>query len=704
MEFLALQTETENIGFTDELILDEWVIPFGDWIDQSVIWIDQNLAPLLDAFRWPFEFLLDTLVTDVLEQIPWIWVVLAVFLIGSFARNLKVGVGSALALTVCGLLGPAYWDATAKTIGFILVAVILCALIGIPLGVLAGRFDSFWNVVRPLLDAMQVVHSFVYMLPFIFFFGIGEEAATMVTMVFALPPLIRLTNLGIRQVPEDVVEASRAYGATELRVLTDVQLPLARPAIMTGLNQTLLLSISMLGIAAIMGAGGLGALLFRAINNQDVALAASAGLAFFLVAVVLDRISQSESTDAGGLAARIRSAWANLRTPENLLTEAGVTPVDVSTSRGNLAVLSSGEKRGLPISAVGGVIAFVSLFLVWGNESGLISGHVRRTDLDLAGQAFNGFHASGGSWLGYIIGALALYVVYGSISRLRKPASPSRWHSADMSTMFGVGMLGASLAYLLISPNPEAVNYSHGPGVWVALLGSLLVALGGVFALSDAPYSAKTPLPSTVSWARVVGGGIAFLIVIVSLFSGWVFDQRGGASGAIPEEIQIQIDELKAQAVTDPSSASASANKVQSLLNQARNQALSVYDGFNEAGFQLGTPLLVLSILALLALLPASGVVGTGDESRWRWSTIVAALGVAMMVISLGLIASTSRVIEGDVTTGIGLFLALMAGFLFFATSRKVLSNFERSKIYADGETGESIPAEPAPAVAEALV
>ena len=151
----------------------------------------------------------------------------------------------------------------------------LCSLVGIPLGILSGRFDPVWNVVRPVLDGMQVIHSFVFMLPFIFFFSIGEVSATMVTMVFALPPIVRLTNLGIRQVPEDVVEAARSYGATEAKVLTDVQLPLARPAIMTGLNQTLLLAISMLGIAALMGAGGLGRLLFRAINNLDLGLGLS---------------------------------------------------------------------------------------------------------------------------------------------------------------------------------------------------------------------------------------------------------------------------------------------------------------------------------------------------------------------------------------------------------------------------------------------
>ena len=203
MIYLAQETVKKSVW--DNTILDQWEIPFGDWMDQSVDWIFNNLRGLLNAVAWPFDFLIDSFVNDFLAEISWIWVVLGMFLIASLARNVKVGAFVAVALTICGMLGNAYWVETARTIGFIGVAVLLCVLIGIPIGILSGRFDSVWRVVRPVLDAMQVVHSFVYMLPFIFFWGIGEVSSTMVTMIFALPPLIRLTNLGIRQVPDDVV-------------------------------------------------------------------------------------------------------------------------------------------------------------------------------------------------------------------------------------------------------------------------------------------------------------------------------------------------------------------------------------------------------------------------------------------------------------------------------------------------------------------
>jgi len=283
--------------------------------------VDNNLKATLEIIEWPFLRLLNVIVDDWLLGMSWLTVCIAIFALGWAIRGFQIGALSFIGLTICGLLGEDFWRETALTIGFIGVAVLLCVIVGIPIGVLCGRVDGAWKVVRPVMDAMQVVHSFVYMLPFIFFFGVGFVSATMVTMTFALPPLIRLTNLGIRQVPEDVVEASRAYGAPEWRVLMDVQIPLARPAIMTGLNQTLLLAISMLGVAAIMGAGGLGRLLFQAIANLDVALAGSAGLAFFLVAVVLDRLSQTD-TDSSNLFSRIAKAWANRRTPEKLLEEA----------------------------------------------------------------------------------------------------------------------------------------------------------------------------------------------------------------------------------------------------------------------------------------------------------------------------------------------------------------------------------------------
>ena len=194
-------------------VLDQWQIPVGDWVEQTVFWVDNNLRATLEIIEWPFLRLLNVIVDDWLLGMSWLTVCIAIFALGWAMRGFQIGALSFIGLAICGLLGEDFWRETALTIGFIGVAVLLCVIVGIPIGVLCGRVDGAWKVVRPVMDAMQVVHSFVYMLPFIFFFGVGFVSATMVTMTFALPPLIRLTNLGIRQVPEDVVEASRAYGA-----------------------------------------------------------------------------------------------------------------------------------------------------------------------------------------------------------------------------------------------------------------------------------------------------------------------------------------------------------------------------------------------------------------------------------------------------------------------------------------------------------
>ncbi len=414
---LAQETEA-NPSWTANDWLNTFNFPFGEWIKQLVFWAVNNpiTAKLGDMIEWPFDSFFDLILSDKvsrdsIESIPWIWVVIGVFIIGSFTRNTRVGLASAGMLAICGFLGAGYWTETSRTIGMILVSVTLCAIVGIPVGVVSGRVDAVWNIVRPTLDAMQVVHSFVFMLPFIFFFGIGEVSATMVTMVFALPPIVRLTNLGIRQVPEDVVEASRAFGATEARVLFDVQLPLARPAILTGLNQTLLLAISMLGIAALMGAGGLGRLLFRAINNLNLGLAASAGLAFFLVAVMFDRITQSEEQDGINLFRKIGLAWRYRADGEAFMeaTTAAAPSEDTDDEPAERPSPIEGRERlGLMVGAVASLVTVAAtVFLTWSKDAGAVSSWGRRADEDLLGQSFGGLDASGGSFFGLFVAIFA---------------------------------------------------------------------------------------------------------------------------------------------------------------------------------------------------------------------------------------------------------------------------------------------------------
>ena len=738
-------------------VLDQWQIPVGDWVEQVVFWVDNNLGATLAVIEWPFAQLLDVIVDQWLLQLSWLTVCAAVFLLGWAVRNFQVGAMAFIGLLICGLLGEAYWRQTALTIGFISVAVLLCVIVGIPIGVLCGRVDSAWKVVRPVLDAMQVVHSFVYMLPFIFFFGIGFVSATMVTMTFALPPLIRLTNLGIRQVPEDVVEASRAYGAPEWRVLTDVQLPLARPAIMTGLNQTLLLAISMLGIAAIMGAGGLGRLLFTAISNLDIALAGSAGLAFFLVAVVLDRLSQPESGDSGNLLSRISLAWANRRTPEKLLLEQA--EADSSETTRKLAAepdvpaesfvpAGGAERTGAIVTAVGSLVTLIALALPWNTDAGLVSAYARSTDVDLrseqcsgnwidvqslnplaeAGtervcdgtssllsQSFNGVAASGGSWFGILIAISAAVALAAAYNTLFRPGRGSRWITAHGAAAFSLASLATAVVYLLANPPDRVENYSTGIGVYVAIAGALVAAIGACAWLWRAPMSARRPLPATVAWGRLLGGGFAVVLLVCGGYAGWSFDTR--TESVIDEGLRAELDAIAADgkaaaaaAVAADAAADEAAAAGDVVLEQeqrrAENQALSkagtlaadmtakiaeakrtgdiIHDGFESEGAGLGIWTLIAGVAALVLTVPAIGLLGVDESLRYRWSTLVAGAGLGITMISLAWVLTIARVADTNLVSGVGAAFVMFAGVTVFATSRGTLSEFERDKVYDD--------------------
>jgi glycine betaine/proline transport system permease protein len=673
--------QAERVPITDNLVLDEWEIPFGEWMDQAVDWVDTRLDPLLDVIEWPFETMINFIVRDFLVDISWLWVVLGMGLIAALVRNIKVGAFVAVALTICGILGNAYWLETARTIGFIGVAVALCVLIGIPMGVAAGRVDGLWKVTRPVLDGMQVVHSFVYMLPFIFFWGIGEVSATMVTMIFALPPLIRLTNLGIRQVPEDVVEAARAHGAPEWRVLFDVQLPLARPAIMTGINQTLLLAISMLGIAAIMGAGGLGRLLFRALSNQSVALGTSAGLAFFLVAVVLDRMSQREDTDSGNLFQRVKQAWAHRKDPEALIPDEDSGVVEHEPVE-RYEPIEGRERVGMLVTLAGGLVAAVSVFLPWVSESGLISAYGRRADEDLTGMIMNGLDPSGGSFFGIIVLATGLFVVAAVLKAFLRPGRGARWLTVDGALIAGMVAFVTSAVFYLAEPSELAVEPAIGIGLWVAILGGAVATAGGFLWIRVAPHAPLHPLRVEIAKGRLIGATIAVLIIAAGSFSAWSFDGR--ADVVITPEIQEQIDELEEQARLNPQDAAVIANDIANLINQAQASEAVVVDGLSDEGPRLGIWTLVLGIAALGTTLFGAGVFGTEERKLWTWNTLTAGLGSGVAAIAFAWIFTFIRNADANFISGVGSFLALMGGLFLLASTMAVMREFRRAKVYED--------------------
>ncbi len=267
-----------------------YTIPLDRWVD---VFVNDYLVPALrdvfDGIRWFFDQIL-TGINGFLDIVPPIVLLLLILIIAWRAASWRVALFSTVALLLLGFLG--VWEEAMTTLSMILTAVVFCALVGIPIGILAARSDKFEGVLRPVLDAMQTIPPFVYLVPIVMLFRVGQVPGTIATFVFAVPPIIRLTNLGIRQVNVELVEAAYAFGSTPMQVLREIQIPLALRTIMAGLNQTLMLALSMVVIAALIGGGGLGEIVWVALGRIDIGTGFVGGLAIVILAIVLDRITQ----------------------------------------------------------------------------------------------------------------------------------------------------------------------------------------------------------------------------------------------------------------------------------------------------------------------------------------------------------------------------------------------------------------------------
>ena len=272
---------------------EDQVIPLDAWINQFVEWLVDNFRDFFQIIKWPVEKTLNGV--DVgLNWLPPVLVIIFFVILAWRFSGIKLAIFTLLSMTLIGLLG--LWEDTMTTLAMVVSSVVFCAIVGIPVGIIAGRNDMLNSWLRPLLDAMQTTPAFVYLVPIVMLFSIGNVAGVLATIIFALPPIIRLTSLGIRQVHPELVEAALAFGATSWQVLRHVQFPIALPTILAGLNQTIMMALSMVVIASLIGAGGLGSPVVLGLNTLDIGLATIGGLAIVLMAIVLDRITQSMGT------------------------------------------------------------------------------------------------------------------------------------------------------------------------------------------------------------------------------------------------------------------------------------------------------------------------------------------------------------------------------------------------------------------------
>ena len=258
-------------------------------IDSTITWVITNLGWFFDAVSHNLKIALGNL-RDFLIWVPWPVIVALVFLIGWRVASFRVGVAASLGLIAIGVVN--LWEPAMVTVAIMIVSVAIAVGIGIPLGVAAARSNPFDTLLRPILDAMQTMPSFVYLVPGIMLFGLGNVAAILATVLYAIPPCIRLTSLGIRQVDPAVVEAGRSFGATPFQILFHVQVPMAVPTIMAGINQTVMMALAMATIAAMVGAGGLGIEVLRSMGQLEEGKAFVAGAGIVVMAIIIDRISQ----------------------------------------------------------------------------------------------------------------------------------------------------------------------------------------------------------------------------------------------------------------------------------------------------------------------------------------------------------------------------------------------------------------------------
>ncbi len=282
----------------------DYRIPLGDWVDAGVDWVQNNFAGALDGVSDGLGLVIGSF-EDALTAVPPLLLAAFIVALGWWRVGWRFGLFALGSMVL--IFGMDIWNETVTTLSLVIGSSLVALAVGIPIGIAMARSDTVEAVVRPVLDFMQTMPPFVYLIPAAIFFGLGKVPGAIATLIFAMPPAVRLTNLGIRQVSREHIEAGQAFGCTDRQLLFKVQLPLAMPSIMAGVNQTLMLSLSMVVIASMIGAGGLGNTVLTGIQRLDVGLGFEGGLGVVLLAILLDRITQSFGRSARGSPASFTS-------------------------------------------------------------------------------------------------------------------------------------------------------------------------------------------------------------------------------------------------------------------------------------------------------------------------------------------------------------------------------------------------------------
>lgn len=272
-------------------------LPLAEGIDLFVDWL-KSIEGLFDIPKETIGFMVSQL-SDGLALIPEFIFILLITALAFFATKKKIGLPVFVFFGLFLIQNLGYWGDMLLTLSLVLTSAFISILVGIPIGILMARNKTTENIVIPILDFMQTMPAFVYLIPAVVFFGIGMVPGVIASVIFAMPPTVRLTNLGIRQVSTELIEAADAFGSTPMQKLLKVQLPMAKKTIMAGVNQSIMLALSMVVIASMIGASGLGTKVYYAVGRNDAGGGFEAGIALVIVAIILDRLTQSFNRQKG---------------------------------------------------------------------------------------------------------------------------------------------------------------------------------------------------------------------------------------------------------------------------------------------------------------------------------------------------------------------------------------------------------------------
>ncbi|SEF85192.1 proline/glycine betaine ABC transporter permease [Paenibacillus sp. UNC499MF] len=265
-------------------------LPLGRWIEFLESWLTDHFGPLFGAIKAVIAAMVGSIETA-LTVLPALVLIILITALAYWIGRWRIALFAFIGLLLIDNLG--FWELSMQSLALVLTASILSIVIGVPIGILCARHTLLQNIVTPVLDFMQTMPAFVYLLPAVSFFSLGVVPGVIASIIFAIPPTIRLTNLGIRQVPEELVEAADAFGSTPAQKLVKLQLPIAMPTIMAGVNQTIMLSLSMVVISSMIGAQGVGAYVYRAVTQAKTGVGFEAGIAIVIMAILLDRLTQN---------------------------------------------------------------------------------------------------------------------------------------------------------------------------------------------------------------------------------------------------------------------------------------------------------------------------------------------------------------------------------------------------------------------------